>query len=589
MKAIMIMFDTLSRRFLSSYGTTWMKTPNFERLQQHCVQFDQFYAGSLPCMPARRELHTGRYNFLHRSWGPLEPFDDSAIAMLHKNGIYTHIVSDHNHYWEDGGATYVTRYCSWEGFRGQEGDHWVGIVDKSKVKIPERLASARKGSIVETCYANRTRIQIEEEFSSVQTMNAGIRFIEENIQSDQWFLQIECFDPHEPFQVPQRFLDLYEGILDTPVFDWPAYAPVCESEADKRQVMIRYAALISMCDEYLGKVLDVMDEHAMWDDTMLIVNTDHGFLMGEHNWWGKSAQPIYQEIVHTPFYLHVPGMSRSHSIQLAQTIDIAPTLLDFFKLEKPASMLGASLLPVVEKDESIHDAILFGYFGGHVNVFDGKHIYMRAPIHAANTPLYEYTLMPTRMKGFIEASGLVQATLCDEFSFLHHMKALRIPAHQQLNSYYYGDKLFDIQTDYEQMCSLHDEAVECEMLEKIRLLMIEHEAPSEQYQRLGLYQDRALSIEDLRKQKLQRQQNDAIKASFSINPQQAAKLSLLKSSLPTGVFDKILERIDTMMGKGIELDTAINTLVKDMMNQHKVTESHRQLFMAFLNNAYEIK
>ena len=92
MKAIMVMFDSLNRRMLSTYGCTDCHTPNFDRLAQRAVTFDNCYVGSMPCMPARRELHTGRYNFLHRSWGPLEPFDDSMPEMLKKSGIYTHLV-----------------------------------------------------------------------------------------------------------------------------------------------------------------------------------------------------------------------------------------------------------------------------------------------------------------------------------------------------------------------------------------------------------------------------------------------------------------------------------------------------------------
>ncbi|MBW7458915.1 sulfatase-like hydrolase/transferase, partial [Paenibacillus sepulcri] len=76
MKAIMVMFDTLNRHMLSPYGgPEWLQTPNFKRLAERTAVFDNSYVGSMPCMPARRELHTGRYNFLHRSWGPLEPFD----------------------------------------------------------------------------------------------------------------------------------------------------------------------------------------------------------------------------------------------------------------------------------------------------------------------------------------------------------------------------------------------------------------------------------------------------------------------------------------------------------------------------------
>ena len=132
MKAIMVMYDSLCRRYLSVYGCRDIRTPNFERLAARAVTFDNCFIGSMPCMPARREIHTGRHNFMHRSWGPLEPFDDSMPAMLSKAGVHTHISSDHKHYWEDGGATYHNRYTTWELARGQEGDAWKG-----DIRIPD--------------------------------------------------------------------------------------------------------------------------------------------------------------------------------------------------------------------------------------------------------------------------------------------------------------------------------------------------------------------------------------------------------------------------------------------------------------------
>lgn len=127
MRAIMLMFDTLNRHFLPCYGCEWTHAPNFQRLAEKTCVFDNCYIGSMPCMPARRELHTGRYNFLHRSWGPLEPYDDSAIAMLSASGIYTHLVTDHQHYWEDGGATYHFRYTSFDFIRGRRETPAMGM------------------------------------------------------------------------------------------------------------------------------------------------------------------------------------------------------------------------------------------------------------------------------------------------------------------------------------------------------------------------------------------------------------------------------------------------------------------------------
>ena len=116
MKAIMVMFDTLNRRMLPPYGCDWVHAPNFERLAKRTVTYDNAYVASMPCMPARRELHTGRYNFLHRSWGPLEPFDDSMPQILKEHGVYTHLATDHQHYFEDGGATYHFQMVNVRGF-----------------------------------------------------------------------------------------------------------------------------------------------------------------------------------------------------------------------------------------------------------------------------------------------------------------------------------------------------------------------------------------------------------------------------------------------------------------------------------------
>ena len=145
MRTVMVMFDTLTRKFLPNYGCDWTKLPNFARLADHCTRFDNFYSGSLPCMPARRELHTGKYNFLHRGWGPLEPFDRSVFEVLRQNGVYSHLCTDHSHYWEDGGATYHNRYDTWEGFRGQEGDRYVA--HDIRAEIPPRASALNKAGI----------------------------------------------------------------------------------------------------------------------------------------------------------------------------------------------------------------------------------------------------------------------------------------------------------------------------------------------------------------------------------------------------------------------------------------------------------
>ena len=92
-------------------------------------------------------------------------------------------------------------------------------------------------------------------------------------------------------------------------------------------------SLITFCDQQLGRVLDAFDEHNLWEDTMLIVNTDHGFLMGEHDWWAKVVTPFFQEIAHIPFWAYDPRNPKNINQErnaLVQTIDFGTHHLRFF-------------------------------------------------------------------------------------------------------------------------------------------------------------------------------------------------------------------------------------------------------------------
>lgn len=264
-------------------------------------------------MPARREIHTGRYNFLHRGWGPIELYDDSMPELLKQNGVYTHLVTDHWHYWEQGGSDYQTKYNSFEYARGPEGDPWKG---PGGFRRAEHLYG-RQDNCGRQEYINRHYTPKEEDISIAQNFKHGLEFIDENFRSDNWFLQLEEFDPHEPYYVPDRFMSLYEKEYHGRFFDWPQYVRVGhsgETEEEIQHVINKYRAVVSMCDHYLGQVLDRMDQYDLWKDTMLIVNTDHGFLLTEHNWWGKVREPIYDELAHTPFFLWDPrsGVRNEH-------------------------------------------------------------------------------------------------------------------------------------------------------------------------------------------------------------------------------------------------------------------------------------
>lgn len=492
MKAIMVMFDSLNRRYLPPYGNSWVEAPNFERLARHTATFDNCYCGSMPCMPARRELHTGRYNFLHRSWGPLEPFDDSVPEILKKAGIHTHLVSDHSHYWEDGGATYHTRYSTWEAIRGQEGDCWKGnldssiqpetvIFDRNPMMLSFKMPMYRQDAV------NRRYRAVEEQGCQTEVFDRGIEFIETNKYADNWFLQIESFDPHEPFFTYEQYLEKYHVSTDGKGADWPPYDRVQEDRETIEQIRKQYAAMVSMCDANLGRVLDIMDRYDLWQDTMLIVNTDHGYLLGEHGWWAKNMMPCWDEIVHLPLFIWHPECRQMgiHRNSLVQTIDLPATILSWFGQSIPDDMKGQDLKEVIAEDKQVRRYALFGYFGNQMNVTDGKYVYMMNAVNP-EVQLYEYTLMPCNINRRM-GRELEYAVLSEALGFTKNMPLLKIPTRSFIYDItsQYGNMLYDIENDPTQKEVLHDIEKEQELRQAAGSLMKENDAPEELLIRFG--------------------------------------------------------------------------------------------------------
>ena len=484
MRCVMVMYDSLNRRLLPPYQPeTFVHAPNFRRLAERSVTFDTSYVCSMPCMPARRDLHTARPNFLHCGWGPIEPFDDSVPAMLTEAGVTTHLDSDHYHYWEDGGATYHNRYGSWRAFRGQEGDPFVGQA------APPDLPDHRNGKGRRADWVNRRYITRDEQYPQSQTFASGVEFIERNRDDDHWFLQIETFDPHEPFTTDRRWRDLYpRDEKGVPLYDWPAYGRRDCSDAELEAVRRNYAALVSKCDASLGDVLDAFDRHGLWGDTMLIVWTDHGFLLGEHGWMAKNAPPLYDEVARTPFFVWDPRSKRAGERRRAlvqPSIDLGPTLLRAFGLEPTRDMLGRDLAGVVADDTPVREAAIFGYHGRDVNVTDGRYVYMRQPKTGVDAP--HYTLMPTKMRQW--KHDLDRAGLAEGFSFTKGMPVLKLPQASEPTAREDGQPphlLFDHHDDPAQNAPLDDEAVERRMVDHMVRLMAQCDAPPEQYDRLGV-------------------------------------------------------------------------------------------------------
>jgi len=502
MKAVFVLFDSLNRHVLGPYGGTRVPTPTFDRLAERSVTYDRHYVGSLPCMPARRDILSGRLSFLHRSWGPLEPFDNAFPELLHGAGVYSHLVTDHYHYWEDGGATYHNRYDSYEFIRGQEGDRWKAMVQPPWERLREvyherQFSNGRRRHYAQDII-NRQFIKEEEDFPSVRCFREGLDFLKSNGKADQWFLQVETFDPHEPFYAPKRFKEAFSTQWSGPIRDWPRYERVDETPIECEELRANYYAVIALCDHLLGNVLDYFDQHNLWQDTALVVTTDHGFLLGEHDFWAKSRMHLYEEIVHIPLFVYDPRFSNQKGARcerLTQAIDLAPTFLDFFGAQLPREIDGIPLAASTHAEKDLREAAIFGYFGGAVNVTDGRFTYHRFPDDLENQELYQYTLMPTHMRQMFTPEEMSAASLSEGFSFSKGARLLKVPVTRRSPMFYhvgpgglleFGTRLYDLVNDPGQDNPIVDRKVEMRMLAAMKGLMVDNDAPAEAFARLGM-------------------------------------------------------------------------------------------------------
>lgn len=497
MKTIIFLMDSLNRRYLPAYGNTWVRTPNIDRLAARSCVFDRHFVGSAPCMPARHDLLTGRLDFLERNWSPVQPFDCTLPAVLRENGVFSHMVTDHYHYFHLGGENYHAVFDSWDFIRGQETDVWA-----SNLGAP--VERAHYGQYSQQYARNRARFRGEEDYPSPKTLRRAADWIEEHHTDDNWMLLVDSFDPHEPFDFPDDTSEYPDDYRDK-LFFWPAYTTTGQATAEAiEHARRRYATLITMSDRWLGRALDVLDRYGLWEDTMVVLTTDHGYLLGEHGFMAKNYMPCYNEVYHIPLMVSLPGMTgTTRCAALTQNIDLMPTILDFFGVGQESCrypLHGASLLPLIAGErKSLRESVIYGMYGRQVNICDGRYTYFRAPVRADNQPLNLYTAMPSTIGHYWDYNHLSDVSKIEAGAFLSYTDypVFRIPntitrladdTHNFARRYEVAGEnlLFDLETDPGQERPIDDPALEREMCRKLAAAMRRHDSPSEQFIRLGL-------------------------------------------------------------------------------------------------------
>lgn len=508
MRTIFILSDTVNRRDLKIYGGKAI-TPNIDRLAARGTVFDNHWCGSAPCMPARRDIMTGRLNFLEKPWSGIEPYDVTLQGVLSEKNVYSCMLTDHSHYLLRGGENYFRDFTAFDVWRGQENDPWAPQPGEHGIVHDCTPKENYKGQNINEYAANRERFMHDETlYPTPQTFTAAAELIRNNPKADNYFLWVEGFDPHEPYEAPQEYADLYgDGDYDGPELVLPEYGtqPGDYTPEELKHIRRKYLGLLTMTDKYIGKILDAIDENDMWDDTLVIFTTDHGFLQGEKDYLCKNYMHAYNEIFHIPLVVAHPQWKPERVNALTQNIDVMPTVLEAFGID-PAScrnaLHGKSLLPLLSGEkQKTRDEILYGYFGKAVNITDGEYTYFRAAQSEDNMPLYSYGGMPTILRQYLGYDTIEEGDF-DKIEFGPCLKWTKFPVYKiPGNIIHWGNwsqnfdhrpefvadsRLYNIQQDYGQTTPIQDDALEQKYIALLKKSMLEHDTPPEQFDRLGI-------------------------------------------------------------------------------------------------------
>lgn len=501
---IVVLLDSLNRHEIGAYGGSNFDTPNLDRFAKRARRFTNHHTGSLPCIPARHDLLVGAWDFLWRPWGSIELWEEPITASLRRRGVVTQLITDHPHLFETGGENYHTDFTAWAYERGHESDPWKTRPDPSWLGTP----TFGRGH---THYDNsRGYFRGEEDFPGPRTMAATARWLTEDApvhraNGEPFFLFVDEFDPHEPFDTPEQWASRYDDSWEGAHLTWPPYAIDAVkngviTERDAVQIRAQYGGKLSMIDHWFGKVLDALDATGAWDDTVVIVTTDHGHYLGDRDVhgrdvWGKPGVPVYKPLGHIPLMIAWPGQGGSTCDVLTTSTDIHATIADVFDAEVGHVTHGKSLVPMFAgRTDQVRDWLLTGVWGREVQLVTNDWRYTRGPT-GANAPHSMWSNRWSTMP--IAAYPDYRMPMPDARAVLDYMPGSNIPVIRQpfregdmlpfwANAKRYETLLFARGEDPDESHNRIDDAIAREAEELLRTALVEVGAPSEQFERLSL-------------------------------------------------------------------------------------------------------
>ena len=345
MNQILVILDTLRKDHVGAYGNDWIRTPAMDAFASDAVVFDAAYPESLPTIPVRRALATGiktfpYYNYqqfkgdpvIMFGWQPIPEEQVTIAEILQKQHVNTALITDTYHVFKPS-MNFHRGFNQFTWIRGQETDRYksggeaADPVEEFLVSKPHRSREIK--AVLEQYFKNTKERRSEADYFAPRVFSEAMAWLEENHDSP-FFLVVDSFDPHEPWDPPEPYRTMYPGAQDyagqkviCPIYGGTeAYTP-----EELEYMRACYAGEVTMVDAWLGKFLQKVDDLGLRDSTMISIISDHGHQLGHHGLTGKVPWGLYPELVDLVLMVRGPAFAPRRVSNLVYNVDLTPTIL----------------------------------------------------------------------------------------------------------------------------------------------------------------------------------------------------------------------------------------------------------------------
>jgi arylsulfatase A-like enzyme len=378
MNVILVILDSLRKDHVRAYGDDRIHTPTLDSVAEEGLRFTRAHPDAMPTIPARRAIHTGMRTFPisppHYGWKPIPVQQATLAEILRGAGYSTFLVTDTYHQFL---MNFGRGFGAYQRIRGQERDLYKDPSTISEEEMREHYIILGKGNKARQYLANVQGRESEEDWFAPKVFLGAMDMLEEARRREPFFLVADCYDPHEPWDPPKKYVDLYDEGYEgkEPLND--NYGPD-DYLTDRQLIRMRalYSGEITMADHWLGNFLQKAHEYKLMQNTLLIVISDHGHALGEHGYTGKPPYALWSELTDIVFFMRHPEGKRAGdtSDHFVSTHDVAPTILGMLDIEPPAPMDGQNLSVLFDEEEPEKREHFTAGYKNYVWASDVRHV-----------------------------------------------------------------------------------------------------------------------------------------------------------------------------------------------------------------------